>query len=216
MAQALAESIQNWQSEEWPPKGPSGSPSFVLEGTVLRHYPLNVRRARVQQGYLKQAVTADVNQKYRALELQVDASKQETNGTAVPVSSLQSIFAPWIAAAAGPNAGATPAHVVARPGVLVAWCDAGVLSHLSAAKLEGKAVELTGARVRITTDGTSLIGRSVDVLLEPAQNKAAAAPSLESQPNLFAQAQNKFAPPAALAAKPTASSNKKDDDDWDD
>jgi len=53
-------------------------------------------------------------------------------------------------------------------------------------------------------------------LLEPAQNKAAAAPSLESQPNLFAQAQNKFAPPAALAAKPTASSNKKDDDDWDD
>jgi hypothetical protein len=180
---------------------------------VLRHYPLNVRRAGVQQGFLKSAVTSDVNRKYRAVELQVDSIQSQTSGAALPVASLPAPFASFIASAAGANAGATPAHLVPKAGVLVVWCDAGLITHLSASKQEGPAVELTGARVRVATEGATLLARSVDVLNEAAQNKAKAA-SLDSQPNLFQQAQGKFNPPAKAAAP--AGGKKKDDDDWDD
>ncbi len=179
---------------------------------MLRHYPLNVRRANEQQGYLKQAVTSDVNSKYRALELHVASVKNEQTGASVAAAgaTVQQPFAAFLSEAAGAKGGDTPAHLVVRPGVMVFWADFALTTHLSSKKEEGKAVDLLHAFVRLRTDGSTLLARSVEVVFESADNKQKPA-SLDSQPNLFAQAQGKFNP-AAVKQAPA----KKDEDDWED
>lgn len=239
---------------------------------MLRHYPLNVRRAHEQQGFLKQvqtdgprtgaersricplqcgnnsrmqlhvlqpsvcvtvtavlsqAVTSDVNVKYRALEVQVSSVVLESSGASVATAANAAAeaakpFAAFLREAAGAESaagsGSSLSHLQVRPGVLVFWADAALTTHLSSRKEEGAAVELQHALVRIRTDGATLLARTgsggVEVVQEASANAHKPKPaSLDSQPNLFAQARGNFNP---TAVKPAPAATKKDADDWDD
>lgn len=209
MAQALAEKVLPWHghSTVWPPRAAlPGSPSYEVEGTIVSHHALNVRKANEQQGFLKQVVTNDVNFKYRALVIQVRAAKDLATGQAVAPAELPKVFDRFIQLATGQ---AAPAVV---NGELTFWADAQVQSDLSA-KSDGKPVELTRAYVRLQTEGSTLIVKSIELVSQATQNKFA--PKLDDQPNLFAGAQNKFNPAAAAAAG-AKNQPKKDDDEWDD
>ena len=210
MAQALAERIYPWNGGDaavWPPRSAlTGSTSYEVERTVLSHHALNVRKANEQQGYMKQSVTSDVNFKHRALELKVASAKDLTTGKSVPLADLPKLFEEFgrLASGAAPTAAAGAS--------IVFWADAQLQSELSA-KFDRKPVELTNAFVRLQTEGSTWIAKTVDLVTQASQNKLA--PKLSDQPNLFANAQSKFNPAAAAAvgAKP----KKKDDaDDWDD
>jgi hypothetical protein len=210
MAQALAEKVFPWHGHAtvWPPRTAlPGSISYEVEGTILSHYALNVRKANEQTGFLKQTVTNDVNFKYRALQIKVQSAKELPSGKAVTPAELPKVFDRFVQLSTG------AAAPTVTNGELTFWADAQVQSDLSA-KIDGKPVELTRAYVRLQTEGSTLIVKSIDLVSQAAENKFA--PKLEDQPNLFAGAQNKFNPAAAAAVAKNQAPKKGDDDDWDD
>jgi len=222
MAQALAETVQLWHGGAWPPRSACvGTPPLELEGTVLRHYPLNIRKANEQQGYLKSTVSQDVNTKFRAVELQLTQLK--SNGSIQPVDKLPELVRPFTQQVVGSSGASSPAaltNLFPRSGVAIVWCDAQLISILGAKEESSQSVELKGSTVRVTTDAATLLAKSVDILTHANQTKTKQ--SYEGHPNLMAAASAKYNPAVfsdqqqQQQASAQKKSNDDNDDDWDD
>ena len=141
----------------------------------------------------------------------------------MPLADLSSAFAPFVTLVLGsaPLSAAAPAaaqHLKCSNGVLTVWADFAIATALNADRDAGP-IELVGAQIRCTTEGSTMMVHAVSVMKTAKENKKVE--SLESQPNLFAKAAAGYNPAAAAstsaAAKPAAAAkSKKDDDDWDD
>lgn len=149
---------------------------------------------------------------HRALEVKISSVKEVSSGRTVAAADLPRLLSQFVSLATGSSTSSSPHLFPGAAGVAVFWADATLQSDLSS-KFDGKPVELTNAHVRLQTEGSTLIARTVEVVAQAAENKLL--PKLDDQPNLFAQAQGKFNPAAAAAiAKPQK--KPADDEDWDD
>lgn len=154
---------------------------------------------------------------FRALELRLHSLKNLRTGASISISNAAQCFAQFISLAAGSgNAAAASQLQPSKDGVLTFWADATLASDLSA-KADGRPIDLSNALVRVTTEGATLVARTVDLLKSAAENKPATT-SYSGHPNLLAAAGAQYNPAAvaAMGAKNAANKAKDNDEEWDD
>ncbi len=204
-----AEQTFGYEGKDWPPAGGSGD-GFVIEGSVSKHYPLKIRKAKEMQGYLKSTVAADVAEKRTGLVLTVTAIKNAKTKTTLTFSqffSAASAFLTNASASTKPNAHLFPSGDDGK--TVVIWCAGTVVGDLRTRKTGINHDDPLGAGtlVRITTSGDSLIAAELEVT-QPVINKVAKF-SMEGKTNLLSAAAGGGSGAgyqAKLAATNTASS----------
>jgi len=216
---ALSEQVFSWEGKNWPPESIVTGDSFELEGVIEKTYPLRVRRANVQTGYLKGAQTGDVLSKVHAVVLKVTSIKLASTKTTLTFKNLTDALEPFIRQAAGSSTSNT--HLVIDSQRVVFWgrhtLVGDVRTQVNASQTDPLG---SGTIVKVLTQNSSLLIKELDVVKIAPPTKAGPTyfigpmkPDVNKDVNLMDGARNTFQP---TSSKPPASKpdNDVDPNEW--
>jgi len=209
MAFALAEQVFAWSnSEAWPPSAClTKTDSYQVDGTVVSHFPLSVRKARYMQGYMRQASTAEELTKHHAIVLEKSTIVRLKDQAAVKQSEFVDALAPFIKLACGDKK--TTDKIVTGKNEVVVWAEKTIVGDLKARKDATSDPLSVGTVVRITTYGSTTVAKTVEILKPgPVDRDPTGKPDVNVVDKSMAQFR------AALANKSDKKKVEKDDDEW--
>jgi len=165
----LADNIFLWEGKDWPPNLVATGQSIELQCRVEKTYPLHVRRAKVQQGYLKGAHTGDVLGKYHVLTVEVLSSKL-SSGAILNFTQLSDALGPFILQASGGPKIAP--HLILEGQRLTLWGNQTLVGDVRTQPNANQVDPLgIGTVIKVTTVGSSLLIKECMVVSHAPESK---------------------------------------------
>jgi len=218
-----------WPGTKWPPSAVAAdTESFEVQATVVREYPLKVRKANKTSLYLKGAETADAVAKLHAVVLTgctIKGKKKQDNLTVAEFKNKCSGFLEQ--ACAGDNENLQ--RMFPKNGATVEfWGHSTIVGDVRSLKNANPADPLgSGTEVKITTSGTSVLIETIDLVANAPEKKDAKStffigPTRSGDVNIWSGAQTNYksgyTPTLTTSTKDRAAdknnSNEVADEEW--
>eukprot|EP00823_Brevimastigomonas_motovehiculus_P005952 TRINITY_DN463_c1_g2_i1.p1 TRINITY_DN463_c1_g2~~TRINITY_DN463_c1_g2_i1.p1 ORF type:complete len:247 (+),score=77.16 TRINITY_DN463_c1_g2_i1:87-827(+) len=204
---SLSNEVTFEYSGAWPPKAPSTGLNYSLVGPIIKQFPLRIRRAGQRKGYLSMQQTSDVSAKYCALVLQPTTIKNTKTNSTVSFADFVKAINTFLCEATGEKT--TPKsspYLVPDSRCVCIWCPHTIVADAKASSK--KNIELrVGVEVKIETDQSSLLMKSIEIL--KASSTSASSASSSSSSSSSSTSSVKFSAPTSSVSSSSSSSKPK-------